>query len=222
MSPANIEAFRSTVFQYGGLLKLDRFRLRFPPPPSMANFEFADQASTVHDATRFMEFFCNTADLPGVGLATRNVTRYGYGAFEKKPVFPIFNDVMLTFITDAGATNLQYFQQWIASTVNYKFNNTIVSSPSALGYDVYEVTYKEQYAVDAELTLFDDNDNAVYTVAMRDFFPCMIPETKLAWETVNQFMTIVVMFCFTDMYFVRPEGLGGTGPNIGAPPDIGF
>jgi hypothetical protein len=206
--PNNIAEFRAVVFDYGGLQGLDRFQLRFPLPPSLSQFEVADQSTTMNDAVRFMEFFCNTADLPGVGVATRNIVRYGYGASEKKPVFPVFNDVMLTFYNDNSDVNLQVFQQWMASIVNYKFNRSIIDSQSALGYDVYDLTYKAEYAVDAQLTLFDEHGTPQYTVAMRDFYPIMIPETKLAWESSNQFMQIVVMFTFTDMYLVRPDGFG--------------
>ena len=205
--PANISEFRSVIFNRQGLSKLDRFRLRMPIPATLAAMQLSQ--GTIQDTNRFMEFFCNTTDLPGVALATENITRYGYGSFEKKPHFAIFNDVMLTFLNDSKSQNLQYFQQWMASIVDFKFppNQTVAGGTNETGAGMFELNYKRDYAVDASLTLLNDHDDEMYIIVMRDFFPTMIPETKMAWETTNQFFQLVVMFSFTDWYLDRPEAL---------------
>ncbi len=153
-----------------------------------------------------MDFFCNTSQLPGVALATRPVTRYGFGASEKKPVFPVFNDLLMTFYNDSGSVNLQFFQDWLNSISNFQFYNTINDSNNpSTGQQIYELSYKQDYAVEAELHLYDVAGNVQYVVAMRDFFPVMIPEIIMSWENVSQFMQISVMFTFTDFYQVQQQ-----------------
>ena len=113
-----------------------------------------------------LEFFADSIDFAGVTLATHNVTRYGYGPFEKKPVFPQFADIMITFYADASAENLTFFQAWLNTIANFNFSNGInpltqnnqLNIPYSLagGQSVYEVAYKDDYAVDGWITMFDN------------------------------------------------------------------
>jgi hypothetical protein len=210
--PANISDFRAIMFDYKGPAKLDRFNLRFPVPPCLGDTVSNDNVP-LGLAGRFMEFFCNSADIPGVGLATRNIVRYGYGASEKKPVFPVFNDVWMQFLNDSGSINLSFFQTWLTSICQSQFFSTIEGSPRPIqafqgqknNTDVYELTYKEDYAVDAQLRLYDAHDQEKYIIVMRDFFPVLIPETKLSWDNVNSVFQLVVMFSYTDWYLMKPN-----------------
>jgi hypothetical protein len=210
--PANISDFRAIMFDYEGPSKLDRFNLRFPVPPCIRNAVSNDKVPLLQ-AGRFMEFFCNSADLPGMGLATRNIVRYGYGASEKKPVFPVFNDVWMQFLNDSGSINLTFFQTWLTSICQSQFYSTIEGSfipiPAFQGQenrtDAYEVIYKEDYAVDAQLRLYDTHDEEQYVIVLRDFFPVLIPETKLSWDNVNSVFQLVVMFSYTDWFLMKPK-----------------
>jgi hypothetical protein len=209
--PANISDFRAIMFDYEGPAKLDRFKLRFPVPPCITNAGY--DGIPFPQAGRFMEMFCNSVDLPGMGLATRNIVRYGYGASEKKPVFPIFNDVWMQFLNDAGSINLVFFETWMTSICQSQFFSTIQGSNIPIAAfqggtnrsQVYELTYKEDYAVDAVLTLYDTHDKERFNIVLRDFFPVMLPEVKMSWDNVNAVFHFVVMFSYTDWSLQKPE-----------------
>jgi hypothetical protein len=204
----NISEFRSTVIAAKGFQRTNRFRVRLPVPPILAQT----------DATRYLEYYCNTADLPGVALATRPIVRYGYGSHEKKPVFSLFNDIMLTFLNDTGNENLIFFQTWMQSINNFRFDKTIADTNR--GSAVYELSYKEEYVVDAEISLIDTHGDIQYTMRFHDFYPIGIAETKMQWEPTPTMMSIVVMFTFVDWWidtteFVAPvqttNGVGTAG-----------
>lgn len=223
--PANISDFRAIMFDYQGPAKLDRFNLRFPVPPCITNAKTAESIP-MSEAGRFMELFCNSVDLPGMGLATRNIVRYGYGASEKKPVFPMFNDVWMQFLNDSASVNLTFFQTWITSINQSQFYNTINESslpiPAFQGQknrtDIYELSYKEDYAVEAQLRMYDAHDTERYVIHLRDFYPTVIPETKLAWDNVNSVFQLIVMFTFTDWYMMPPAQDEQQQPHDRAPP----
>ncbi len=186
MCSFDISQFRAVIYQGNGLQKISKYRVRFPPPP------FAQ----INDV-RYLEFYCNMADLPGVQLATRPIVRYGYGTSEKKPMFAAFNDCMMNFYADGNAHNLGFFHDWLIFINNFQMPQTILNGNNFSG--VYELAYKSEYAVDAEVALFEEDGTESYVIMMRDFFPTVIPETKLSWEQ-GGIMNIIVMFSFTDWY----------------------
>ena len=213
----NINEFRSVINHYKGFQKLDRYKLRFAVPPCLEGYLGSGGTKEPPlETVRFIEFFINMADLPGLGLATRPINRYGYGVSEKKPAFAVFTDIMLNILIDGKSTHLEFFHHWISAIFNFQFFNTITSSIQVVKekvVDVYEVTYKKDYAVEAFITLYDVHGKETYTLVFRDFFPTLIPETKVAWEQTQNIINLVVMFSFTDWY-IKPieEDIAQTVP----------
>lgn len=222
----NISEFRSVINLKGGLQKTNKWKLTFPMPPTMQGATFMNGTSSL-DTNRYIEYMCNVAQMPGVGLATRPITRYGYGVSEKKPAFSVFNDITLSFYNDAASNILEFFQMWMFTINNFDFSTTIngVNVINNKPTSVYELSYKEEYAVDAELTLYgvgaDPNNGqsaqpqARYKMLLRDFFPVGIPETALQWEPSQTPMQLVVLFSFTDWTIQTPSGLDSPRSELG-------
>jgi len=217
--------FRSYVYDYEGFQKLSKFTLRFQVPQCLQNGwtprvnlplpksrvqgappRGIPARKSISETTRGLEFFCQAADLPGVGMATRPIVRYGYGVVEKKPMCPLFNDMTAIFLADANHVNLKFFHEWIGCIVNYDFSSTILSqrNPTGIPTNLYEVAYTDEYKVEAQFSAWDEAGNETYRMIFRDIFPSAIPESKFSAEH-GQLMQIIVMFCYTDWYLMPPS-----------------
>jgi hypothetical protein len=198
---SNIARFRAEADARKGFQRLNRFRLKIATPPGLLNQRSVNAQQPALVTASHLEFWGMAADLPGVALTTRSIVRYGYGASEKKPSAPSFNDVVAYFYNDQNSINLNFFQDWLNYIVDFDMSQSITRN------GVYEVQYKKNYAVDAEFTLVDNTGNDTYTIVMRDLFPTAIPETKFSMDPAPTMMMVVVMFSFTDWSIKRNQRL---------------
>lgn len=233
MTGFNINQFRSVANINEGFQKTSKYLLRIHGPPGLiTDFKSRNTGGNLANANRNLEFYCYSADLPGMALATRNIVRYGYGASEKKPFAPMYQDVMMTFYADGNEINLQFFHDWfklishngmMVSIGDREQINSVRSAP-------YELAYRDEYVVDkAFLRLFDEHGHPKYEMQMRDFYPIAIPHTKLDWTPSQQVMSVVVIFTFTDWIIFRdsfdpvpltlPNSVG-KNPIEGIPPEL--
>lgn len=193
----NINDFRSNTGN--GFQKLEHYRIRFPIPillntPGSLNF--------TTNTLRSLEYYADSVDLAGVNLATRQIVRYGYGTSEKKPIAATFNDLMVTFYSDANGDNLLFFRTWLNAIANFNMSKGI-QDPSVtenVGIVSYELEYKDNYAVDAWLTQFDISGNITSSMTLRELYPVHITETKLGYALTQDIMRITVIFAITDWY----------------------
>lgn len=174
----------------------------FPIPAGLQGNQESVNGQGVLDTVRYMEYWTNTTDLPGVSLLTRPINRYGYGGSEKKPIVPIFNDIMMTFYNDSGSVNLQFFHDWFKLVSNFNLKDGVNSTFDTQNYKTapWELSYKGDYTVDPEIILYDIAGDPQYTIKMRELYPISIPETKMVWEPQPTIMQIVVMFTYYDWY----------------------
>lgn len=198
--------FVSAANSVKGFQRLNRYRVRFSTPPGLFNQRSVNSQIPANEVNRLMEFWCNTADLPGAALLARPIVRYGFGASQKKPTAPLFNDMMMTFYGDSRNTNLNFFHDWKNLIVNFD------DATPKTGQDIYELSYKAEYAVQCMMTLFDQAGNETYSVIMRDLYPVLIPETKMSMDPQPTVMQIVVLFTYFDWYIVNPNTAGALSP----------
>src|SRR5688500_4594834 len=109
----NIQKFRSVIESYG-VQKNNKFLVRFFMPSALRQSFGGEQdqakaQSTAHD----LQFWCDSAVLPGIQMQMRQVLRYGYGPVEKKPFAPGFNDATFTIMGDQMNTNWSWFHHWL-------------------------------------------------------------------------------------------------------------
>lgn len=179
----------------GGLLKTSRYRVVFAIPPV---FGYLSTGSELYNTTRYLEYYADSVDFPGVGLLAHEVLRYGYGATEKKPIAPTFQDVMITFYNDSQGMNFNFFDQWMACITNFNMSGGISGGTTAA--EPYELFYKDDYAVTGWVTTIDTNGNDVATYAYRQMYPINIPNMKLGWSLIQDVQRVTVFFTFMDKY----------------------
>lgn len=194
----DVNNFRSQISK-SGILKNNKFFVRMYAPRGFlaGNSAAVQLANTV----RYLEFWCEGANIPGVSLNVNEIRRYGYGNIEKKPYVSQNNDVTMSFIGDAQGLIWSYFQQWMRLIVNYDMRGGINGSTGILpNQKPFELAYKEDYAVDIHLSVFDDQGKEAIHVVLREAYPIFVGDIQLNWGDTNSLMRIPVTFAVYDWY----------------------
>ena len=206
----NVQRFMAFTDKKDHFVKPSKFLARIPLPRGF----IGDTELT--NVNRNLEFWCDTASLPGAALLTRDVARYGYGAKEKRPVANIFQDLSFTFYASAGNgttpntdTSWNFFTTWVRMITNFNMNeglmmtnnnNGIGGGTGTLAMQPYEVAYKYQYVSDIHLVVFRDDGSESHHVVLRDAFPTYVQEVRTSWGDTQNIMIIPVLFSFTDWF----------------------
>lgn len=194
----NVNTFRSNITKNNGLLKNNKFMVRMFAPKG---FLSSDAAQSLTETARYMEFWCESANIPGVSLNVNEVRRYGYGTIEKKPYASLNNDINMSFLGDAKGAIWTYFQQWLRLIVNYDMRKGIIAETGMMpGQSPFLMSYKDDYAVDIYLYVFDDRNNEILTIVLRDAYPIFVGDVQLNWGDTNSLMRIPVTFTVYDWY----------------------
>jgi hypothetical protein len=209
--PFDIDTFKSQELLKKGVLRTNRYEV-FIPPVQGLKVKILPNYTLVNNRAQFV---CDSTNFPMTGVEIHGVKRYGYGPVERKPIFPIFSNLMLTFITDQNALVHKFFLEWLKIVVNYDFggvNGTIRSETNVTGrttstgttgpirMGVYEVGYKKEYAVDMNLKIYTDTGEIARDVNFRSAFPIIVPDLRLGWGQLNEFVKVPVLFSFVDWH----------------------
>lgn len=202
----SINEFKSAVNAQGGLLKNNLFLTQIIPPPILAGASARD-----------LILFCDNANLPSVRLATdEGIMRHGYGPVENMPYKPMFAEVQLGFYGDGSGMVHTFFQEWISSIVNFDLRSGFESSNSRSGMSPFEVAYKEDYATQIQMCVYNETQNNIIEIEIFEAFPLSIDDVQLSWGSNDEIMRINVRFSFT--YYVSkstaPQVLSGGGTSI--------
>jgi hypothetical protein len=202
----NASDFRA-VINTQDVLRNNEFLVRFNLPFGMFQTEKGpDNLNTM----RYIQWWCQAAELPGIQLITGQGTRYGYGGIEKRPYMPFYDDFQVTFISDADADNWQVMNDWISLVVGTNMSQGIIGQTHDVNiggaiqrYLPYELNYKTDYVTDINLQVFNSVGDQVKSVIIRDAYPISVGKVQLAWDDNNSYARIPVTFAYTD-YFVEP------------------
>lgn len=196
----NISTFIASVAS-NGVMRTNKFLVRIHLPRGLQPY------APLNDTARYLEYWCQSVNIPGVSLATQDVFRYGYGNYEKKPYNAITNDVGLSFISDAGASVWTFFQQWMRMIVNYDMRNGITNSTSNTTNGVlpgqlpFQLAYKEDYISDVQILVFDEiSTTPQLVIILREAFPIFVGDVSLNWGDTNDIARIPVTLSCYDWY----------------------
>lgn len=179
-----ISGFRSTINSLGGLQRPNHFYVTIPNPPMLQG----------DIGPILLPFLTESANIPGVSLATSDVRRYGYGPTEKKPYAPIFVDQQMTFFGDASGVVHKFFYKWINGIV--KSDEFPLGTPGYNGVRPFEVEYKRQYAVDITITAINEVDRKIMEVKLFDAFPIAMGDINLNWGQNDGYVGIPITFSY--------------------------
>jgi hypothetical protein len=187
----NINEFRSIT---SGFQKPNKFKVTFPIPAGLVGAPTAIDGQPAIDTVRYFEFYTNSVDLPGISWLARPINRYGFGANEKKPSSPIYSDCLMTFYNDTPNDNLQFFHAWMQLIGGFALAGGVTQG------NPWEMAYKDEYAVDPIVHLYDIAGNEQYSVTIRQCYPLNIPNIRLSWQNEQTIMMTSVLFTYFDWF----------------------
>lgn len=190
----NINTFRSSIAANGGVMRNNKFRVVFQPPTGIIS-----TAGIVNTAGS-LQYWADAANLPGVSMNVTENYRFGYGHREKKPMNGVFNDMQISFISDANGSVWKFFHEWTKLIYNYDLKDPLGQNSNSTGA---LVAYKDDYATDVAVTVYDEGNNETMTVYLRDAFPTVLGEVQLNWRDRNNYARFSVTFSYTDWYLDR-------------------
>jgi hypothetical protein len=171
----NIETFKSRAGR-NGFLRTNKFELWITVPPILKSGDV-----NIQDADNNLKFMCDAVNYPGISLNTHDNRRFGYGAVEKKPNAPTFNDLNIDIIADGDNNNWKLIKKWIQYVNNYNFLNSTEPSPGNLSF--FEVNYKQNYRSTILLRIYHESgpEEPRTIVKFKDAFPVSISDIQMNW-----------------------------------------
>lgn len=146
---------------------------------------------------RNLAFLCETANLPGVSLATTEIRRYGYGPFERKPFSPTFADITMSFFADASGLVQKFFYKWINGIVKFdELPFGPIGETQTTKLAPFEVNYKENYKADIIITTVDESNNDIINVRLRDAYPIFMGDINLGWGDTDSISRLPITFTY--------------------------
>lgn len=145
---------------------------------------------------------CDSATLPGVSFASADgPPRLGYGPAEKHPYNPMFDDLSLTFMVDAGSKIHKMFYDWVSSVVNFEgYGARTLDKPSTRNPTVaqaYEVGYRDKYSCILTLKVFNTSGTQTMTFLAYNAFPMALPQVGMNWSE-GDILRLTIPFAYTD------------------------
>lgn len=184
----DLNNFLGTASKLRGFARPSQFYIEIRPPYMMR-----DETENA----RTLAFLCESANLPGVSLATTDIRRYGYGPVERKPYAPIFVDTTMTFLTDASGLVQKFFYKWMNGIV--KFDETVFGPVGQAGLSTiapFEVNYKNQYSTDILVTTVDEVNNDIINVRFTEAYPIFMGDVNLGWGDTDSISRLPITFTF--------------------------
>lgn len=215
--PFDINEFRSVLDSRNAVLRTNKFKMEFTIPIGLQGGGTSSEDSTktqrIQDTVRYMEYFAEAANQPGMNLLTYDGRKYTYGPLQKRPYVTGFNDLVVTFYDDTDVKNWQFFLDWL-----HLINHSVLSRDDAAIEEEqvnhfpgitrsypYELNYREFYISDASMLVFDPTGGVRKKIVFRDLYPIAIADTPMNWSDLNSLLRLTVNFTFLDWYEVPLE-----------------
>lgn len=204
----DIRRFTASINEKG-VLKNNRFEAQF----TFASGSYMNGSQALDG--NMLSLRCDSATLPGVSFASADgPPRLGYGPAEKHPYNPMFDDLTLTFMVDAGSQIHKMFYDWVGCIVNFEgYGATTLETPSTKNPTparAYEVGYRDLYAARLTLRVFSSTNSRVMVFTAYNVFPMALPQVSMSWSE-EDILRLSIPFAYTD-FTVGYADFNDTGP----------
>ncbi len=183
-----------------GVLRTHTFEVNIPIPGYLAD---------MYSEAGGINIRCESAQMPGLTLAeAQSPPRYGYGPTEFNPYGIIHDNVSLTFLLDKKSLQYAFFYDWMGVIVNPDNASGLDAEKTYNrngNFRAYEVGYKQNYAVDMTVTMYDEEHTAVQYVTLYQAFPRAINALDLNWQNQDQLAKVVIPFTYRDYKIEFPK-----------------
>lgn len=197
----SINQMLSAVNSVGGLSKASKFMVTITRPTN-ANIGRADRGPAVVGGAQNLSFLCDSAYLPGLGYQTDEIRMSGYGNVEKRPYATIFQDIPLTFYSDADGSVFKYFHAWMQSV--FAFNDAANPNGSTKGLPLNSFQYPSEYYGIVEIIHMNEikvereSDRTIVKYQLLEAYPISIGDIQVDWNMQDQILKVPVTFAYTN------------------------
>lgn len=181
----SINEFRANMAANGGLLKNNKFLVRITPPRIMLN----NNATGIN---KYLEYYAESATIPGISFQTSEVRRQGVGNLEKAVWGAAFTDCDISFRIDQKTQVWNFFQLWMDQIYNFNMNNA-----NGRNGTLFEMEYKDNYATPMSIFVYNEikSETPVITIDLVDAFPLSISDMAINWGS-SEHIKLNVRFNF--------------------------
>jgi len=185
----DLNNFLSTVNRLDGFTRPSHFYIEIAPPKCMTG-KFKEASD--------LAFLAESANLPGVALATSEIRRYGYGPTEKKPYAPIFTDTTMTFMVDGQGMIQKFFTTWLGSIVHFTqtAGSDINFTTGSNTLSPFEVNFKEEYETDILITTVNENNDDILVYRFKRAFPIFMGDVSMSWADIDSISRLPITFTY--------------------------
>jgi len=197
----SINEFLSAINSVDGLSKASKFMVTITRSTN-ANIGRADRGPAIVGGAQNLTFLCDSAYLPGLGYQTDEIRMSGYGNVEKRPYASIFQDVPLTFYSDANGSVFKYFHAWMQSV--FAFNDAANPNGTVKGLPLNSFQYPSEYYGVVEIIHMNEikttkeSDNTIVKYQLLEAYPISIGDIQVDWNMQDQILKIPVTFAYTN------------------------
>lgn len=191
----NIKNFTSSINKKS-ILKNNRFEAQF-------GFRTGNYLSSSNALdSGLLTLRCDSVTLPGVTFASADgPPRLGYGPVEKHPYSPLFDDLTLTFMIDAGSQVHKMFYDWVGCIVNFEGYGASTTDKASTKHPTqalaYEVGYRDKYAATLTVRVYRDTNKPTMTFTAYNVFPMGLPQMGMNWGE-GDILRLNIPFAYTD------------------------
>ena len=207
----DVASFKSKIDAAGGLTSTSLFTVKITPRTGFA--ESGISTELLENAI----FLCDSVALPGVSFARSETKRYGTGPLRYYPTAPIYGDLALSFYCDNKGKIINFLNKWMQQVISISTGTNHETLSENNGALAFEVNYKEDYAVDITIDVYDSAQNTAATYTIINAYPTSINDINLSWATPDELMKANVNFLFDrweSTGFKPVEAAGNTSRNL--------
>lgn len=206
MPKFNINEFKTMIEKNGELLHPNKFMVQFPKPNGLVGVSTQSAAQDgrltvgITGSNDDLSYYCKSAILPGIGIDSNTISKYGYGPLERFAKGTLVNDALFHFYVDSNNQVRSYFVKWMRLITGAHSQYGMSTSLDNTGRMPYEVGYKEDYSVDLTVTTYDQQGKEIIRTTLIDAWPNYIGDISVDWSDKNNYMLMPIAFTYRDWY----------------------
>jgi len=179
----NIADFSSNLNKFG-TIQTNKFLIEIPAPEILGPTSL----------DRVIFYRASNVRIPGVTFDFQRVFRYGVGPEQKFPTNVNFTDISINFIDTVNNDIWKRFAIWFNGIFDF-------TGRSGGSHASYKTEYKDYYATEVRIYVYDNEAILRNVVVLKDAFPTSLGDVNLSWSDNNKLYEFTVGFAFKEWYY---------------------
>lgn len=157
--------------------------------PTFFTFNLADKPKMLSDNfdVKLLSMRVKRAQVPDMSIQTYQHSYNGVPI--KYPWENSTSDITLEIICSTDMSEHMFFSNWINNIIDYKSTDQTNST--------YTVRYRDDYAVEAKLVLYDTQQNKKTGYVFDRMWPIQMNQVEVDWSSKDQIMTFEVTMSYS-------------------------